>query len=195
MTAFPARSDLLTIEEYLAGEMSSPVKHEYVGGAIYAMAGGTNNHNAIATNALVSLGTQLRGKACRPFNSDTKVRIQLPTHTRLYYPDAMVVCHQNKRQADFQDSPAIILEVISESTRRIDEQEKLEAYLTISSLTAYVLLEQDRPKATIWRRAEQGFIQETVLGLESVIVLDAIGVQLPFADVYEAITFPEESTP
>lgn len=190
MNAFPVHSDLLTVDEYLEGEDTSPIKHEYVGGTLYAVPCGTNRHNAIATNALVSLGAQLRGKVCRPFNSDTKVRIQLPAHARLYYPDAMVICRPAKGQADFQDSPAIIVEVVSESTRRIDEQEKFEAYLTIATLQAYVLLEQDRAEATVWRRAEQGFIQEIAQGLEAVIALDEIGIRLPLAEVYEAVVFP-----
>ncbi len=190
MTAIPASPELIAIDEYLAGERMSSTKHEYLGGRVYAMAGGTNTHNAIATNALVSLGAQLRGNACRPFNSDTKVRIQFPTHTRFYYPDAMIVCQPGEANADYQDSPAVIVEVVSESTRRTDEQEKLEAYLTIPTLRTYVLLEQNRAHATIWRRAEQGFIRETAQGLNAVISFDEIGVRLPLADVYERIELP-----
>lgn len=66
----------VSIPDYLAGEQAGDVKHEYLGGTVHAMAGGSNRHNAIATNAVIALGSGLRGKPCRPFNSDTKVRIE-----------------------------------------------------------------------------------------------------------------------
>ena len=88
--------DFITIEDYLAGEEVSDVKHEYLGGTVHAMAGATNQHNTIAGNAFALLHGQLRGKSCQPFNSDTKVRIEFPDHTRFYYPDAMVVCDSNR---------------------------------------------------------------------------------------------------
>ncbi len=81
----------ISIADYLAGEEISQVKHEYLGGTVHAMAGASNRHNTISLNALGSLLAQLRGKPCQPFNSDTKVRIIFPDHTRFYYPDAMVV--------------------------------------------------------------------------------------------------------
>lgn len=77
----------ISVEDYLAGELISPIKHEYLGGVVYAMAGARNVHNLIATNTLVALGTRLRGKRCRPYNSDTKIRVRLPSHVRFYYPD------------------------------------------------------------------------------------------------------------
>src|SRR5436190_16386313 len=79
--------NLISVEDYLAGELSSPIKHEYLGGVVYAMAGARNAHNLIASNTLVALGARLRGKRCRPFNSDTKIRVRLPAHVRFYYPD------------------------------------------------------------------------------------------------------------
>src|SRR5207253_2545258 len=102
---------LISVEEYLEGELISPIKHEYLGGVVYAMAGARNVHNTIATNCLVTLGSQLRGKPCQVFNSDTKVRVRLSTHTRFYYPDVMVVCQPNSPVESFQDHPVIIVEV------------------------------------------------------------------------------------
>ena len=84
--------NLVSAEDYLAGELISQVKHEYLGGMVYAMAGATNAHNIIASNILGSLHAKLRGTRCRVFNPDTKIRIRLPTHWRFYYPDASVVC-------------------------------------------------------------------------------------------------------
>jgi Uma2 family endonuclease len=83
---------LLSIADYLTGEETSDVKHEYLGGTVHAMTGANNRHNMIAVSSLLALGSQLRGKSCQAFNSDTKIRIEFPDHTRFYYPDAMVVC-------------------------------------------------------------------------------------------------------
>src|SRR5688500_9697909 len=110
--------DPITIEDYLAGELISPIKHEYLGGVVYAMAGARNMHNLIATNTLVALGTRLRGKSCRPYNSDTKIRVRLATQTRFYYPEVSVVCRPNPQDDSFQDEPVVIVEVLSRKTRR-----------------------------------------------------------------------------
>src|SRR5205809_3678683 len=95
---------LLSVEDYLAGELVSPVKHEYLGGVVYAMAGARNAHNLIASNTLVALGSRLRGLGCRPFNSDTKIRIRLPAQVRFYYPDASVICRPNPQTDSFETS-------------------------------------------------------------------------------------------
>jgi hypothetical protein len=81
MSAFKKLSPI-SVEDYLAGELVSPVKHEYLGGVVYAMAGARNAHNLIAGNVLIALGGRLRGRPCRPYNSDTKIRIRLPHHVR-----------------------------------------------------------------------------------------------------------------
>jgi Uma2 family endonuclease len=95
--------------------------------------GAKNHHNRIASGALVALANSLKGRRCEAFNSDTKVRIQLPTHVRLYYPYATVVFRPNPEGDAYQDNPAVIIEVLSQSTRRTDEGEKREAYLSIPS--------------------------------------------------------------
>jgi Uma2 family endonuclease len=87
--------NLVSVEEYLAGELESPVKHEYLAGVVYAMAGARNAHNLIATNTIVARGARLRGRPSRPYNSDTKIRIRLPDQVRFYYPDASVICRSN----------------------------------------------------------------------------------------------------
>src|SRR6185503_10338370 len=102
-----------SVADYLAAELISPIKHEYLGGVVYAMTGARNLHNQIATNTTVSLGARLRGRRCRPFNSDTKIRVRLPNQTRFYYPDASVVCRPNPPDDSFQDEPAVIVEVVS----------------------------------------------------------------------------------
>ena len=168
--------------------MDSAVKHEYLDGVIYAMSGGRNRHNLIASNALIALGGRLRGPGgCRAFNSDTKIRIRLPGHTRFYYPDASVVCRQNPPDDLYQDTPTLLLEVLSESTRRLDLEEKKEAYLSIASLDVYLLVEQHSHAVIGFRRTENGFAREVWSGLDAVISLPELGIELPLSELYEAV--------
>ncbi len=180
--------DFITIEDYLTGEEVSDVKHEYLGGTVHAMAGASNRHNTIAVNSLASLHGQLRGKSCQPFNSDTKVRIEFPDHTRLYYPDAMVVCDSRSGTDHFQDRPVVIIEILSDSTRRADLGEKRDAYLTISSLKVLLFVESESPSVLAYRRKpEGGFAAEQYSGLDTVIPLAEIEASLPLADLYERV--------
>jgi len=184
---------LVSVEDYLAGELVSPIKHEYLGGIVYAMAGARNAHNLIAGNALGRLWSRLRGKPCQPFNSDTKVRIRLPAHIRFYYPDLSVVCRPNPQSDSFQDDPIAVFEVLSRSTRRIDGGEKKDAYLTIPSLGIYGLVEQEMAVVVAFRRTERGFVREVYEGLEAVLPLPELGTNLPLAELYEGVEFIPEA--
>jgi Uma2 family endonuclease len=188
--------DLVSIEDYLAGELVSPVKHEYVGGVVYAMAGARNLHNEIKGNVFANLHVRLRGRGCRPCDSDTKIRVRLPTQVRFYYPDTSVVCRSNPPTDSYQDEPVVIVEVLSRRTRRIDEGEKKDAYLTIPSLSIYLLVEQEVPLVVAHRRGAQGFAREVYAGREAVIPLPEIASELPLAEIYQAVDLaPEEDEP
>jgi Uma2 family endonuclease len=185
--SLPRRKDLTSPADYLAAELQSSVKHEYLGGMVYAMSGASNRHNRIATNITAALLFRLRGRRCQAFNSDAKVRIQLPTHTLFYYPDAMVVCQPNPEADSFQDAPTAIVEVLSSRTRRTDEGEKRQAYLTIPSLRLYLLVEQDSAEVVVLRRAEQGFLREVHQGLTAVIAMPELDCELPLEEIYERV--------
>jgi Uma2 family endonuclease len=184
-----ARTRLVSVQDYLAGELVAPTRHEYLGGILYAMAGARNAHNLIATNALVALGGRLRGKPCRPYNSDTKIRIRLPFQLRFYYPDLSIVCRPNPQTDSFQDEPALVLEVVPEETRRTDEGEKKDAYAMIPSLSVYLMAEQDEPLVVAYRRGEHGFVREVHAGLTAVVPLPEIGAELPLTEIYDGIRF------
>jgi Uma2 family endonuclease len=156
------------------------------------MTGARNLHNLIATNVVGLLHARLRGKPCRAFNSDTKIRILFPTHTRFYYPDASVICQPGPATDSFQEAPAVVIEVLSARTRRIDEGEKKDGYLTIPSLNVYLLVEQEMASVLVWRRTEQGFVRQLYQGLDAMLPLSEIGTELPLAEIYEAVEFSPE---
>ncbi len=184
--------DLIAVEDYLAGELVSEVKHEYLGGVVYAMAGARNLHNVIAGNVFGFLHSRLRGKPCQPFNSDTKVRLRLTSHVRFYYPDISVVCDPNPVTDSFQDDPVVVVEVLSAKTRRTDEGEKKDAYLTIGKLAVYILVEQEPAAVVAYRRTEQGFVREVYASTGDVILLPEIETELPLAEIYEGVEFTPE---
>lgn len=177
----------VTVRDYLASEVRSPARREYVGGVPYAMAGARNGHNLIASNLLIALGLRLRGSRCRAFNSDTKLRVRLGFETRFYYPDAMVVCRQNPADETFQDEPVLIAEVVSADSRRVDEGEKLLAYRSVPAMLVYLLLEQDLPRAVVYRRQEHDLVREGHAGLQAVVPLPELRCELPLAELYDGL--------
>jgi Uma2 family endonuclease len=189
MTTLPIAQTLVTVEEYLEGESRSEVKHEYLGGVVYAMAGASEPHNIIAMNLYGALHSRLRGKPCQPFGSDMKVKLLPLGDTYFYYPDAMVACDPTDAGHGWRERPAVLFEIISEDTRRIDEREKRLAYLQLASLTAYVRIEQDRPEAVAEHRTHDGWKIERLTELGAVIHVPAIDIELPLAELYERLSF------
>jgi Uma2 family endonuclease len=147
----------LTIEEYLDGEKVGDVRHEYVAGAVYAMAGASGLHNLLALALAADLRQHLRGSACRTFMSDMKVRVR----DAFYYPDLVVVCGPVDAGAYYQTAPTLIVEILSESTEARDRLEKRLAYQSLESLKEYVLVTQDKMRIEVYRRVGDGWQIET----------------------------------
>ncbi len=179
----------VSVEDYLAAEELSPFKREYVDGWVRAMTGASVRHNEVTLNCLYRLKQVLRGKMCRPYHSDMKLRVGQQNSTRFYYPDVQVVCKVNAPTDLYQDSPVLIIEVLSPSTRQYDLDEKLGAYLQIASLEYYIVLEQHQPIAIVMRRTTEGFLRETYEGIESTIALPLLGCTLSLGDIYEGVEF------
>ena len=179
----------VSVEDYLTAEAQALTKSEYIDGWVRAMTGATNRHNRVTMNCLLHLGEALKGQRCRPCHSDTKVRIRAQGTRRFYYPDVQVVCLENSPTEVFQDSPVLIIEVLSPATRRYDLDEKLAAYLTIPSLQCHVVLEQHQPQAIVFRRAADGFLRTAHDGIDATIALPFLGCALPLRAVYEGIEF------
>lgn len=152
MSALP-KTHYLSPEQYLLDENdnASGVRHEYVNGQTYAMAGASRGHNRVVSRFSLRLATHLENSHCDVFQSDMKVGLQRKDDTRFYYPDLQVTC-EDESEAYYNTSPCLIVEVLSESTARKDRTEKLLAYQGINSLQEYVLCSQDTPNVEIYRR-------------------------------------------
>jgi len=147
----------ISVEEYLGGEKSSDVRHEYVAGAVYAMAGANGLHNLLALAFAANLRHHLRGSPCRVFMSDMKVRVR----DAFYYSDLVVVCGTVDAGAYYQTTPTLVVEILSESTEARDRLEKRLAYQNLESLKEYVLVAQDKMRVEVYRRIEDGWQLET----------------------------------
>lgn len=180
----------LSVRDYLEGEEVSKIKCEYIAGRVYAMSGGTVNHQRVARNFLRHAGNQLSGKPCEPTSSDLKIHIDLGDESAFYYPDASIICTPLGGNDNFTDSPTVILEVLSPSTRRIDEVQKFRDYLTIPSLQVYLLAEADFQKVTIYRRKGEIFHPETIAGPYGVLDLPEVEVSISLGDLYAEVQLP-----
>jgi Uma2 family endonuclease len=154
VTTAPQHHPLLSEAEYLELEESSPLKHEYVDGEVFALAGATQRHNAIATNILVELALGARGSSCQARGSDQRLRIGAGERVVYYYPDVQLVCDPSDNEPNFVERPCLIVEIESEGTREIDHREKLMAYRALPSVQAYLIVSQTE------RRIERHFRDE-----------------------------------
>ena len=185
MIAIPRTADLISPDEYLEGERSAEVRHEYVDGRVYAMAGASDDHNRIAGNIFAELRENLRGHRCEPFINDMKVKIPPAFADVYYYPDVLVACDPADNARYFRERPTVIIEVLSPETERTDRREKAIAYRQIPTVEAYVLVEQERMAATILRRTEPGWQSDVLEGPGSILKLPAISVEIPLERIYE----------
>jgi len=185
--AIPASERLISVDDYLEGEKLSEVRHEYVAGRVYAMAGASDDHNRIVGNIFSVLHQRLRGKRCEPFMADMKLSI--PGHQAFYYPDVLVACDPSDNAKFFRERPTVVFEVSSPETARSDQREKWYAYALISALKAYILLSHDKRELTVFRRARPGPWAATVVsGTTSKLKLPEIRVEIPLALIYERTT-------
>jgi len=176
----------MTYPQYLAAEASAEVRHEYLAGEVWAMAGGTIEHGALAAAIGRELGGALRGKPCRVFSSDVRVRI---AETDLAtYPDLSVVCGSLATAPDDEDAitnPIVLVEVLSDSTEAYDRGAKSAHYRRIASLREYVLVSQAEPRVEVFRRSEGGRWELIEARPGETIELASLGVELDVAALYE----------
>ena len=180
--------ELATAEQFVAWMAAQPCKLEMTGGRLVMMAGGTNAHATIGGNVLTALRARLRGGPCRPFTSDFLVEI---TPRDRYYPDVTVACGETR---DYTDRPAMVVEVLSEGTKRFDLRVKLPVYLRQPGLAHVLYLSQDEPRAWLYRPGlPDGDEPLEYAGLGAEIPLPDLGITLALAELYEDVSFDGEA--
>jgi len=164
-------------------ELISPIKHEYIGGTIYAMTGTTDAHNIISGNLYVALRNHLKGSPCRVFMADVKAK--LDQSDAYYYPDVMVSCEKSPNPY-YREQPSLIIEVLSSSTAKFDAGDKRHDYQSLPSLQEYVLVSTDCMDVRVWRREESGWTV-TIYTDGMVIPLVSVELEIPIEQVYEEV--------
>lgn len=180
----PAPLHRYAYSEYLALEEHSPVRHEYVAGEIYAMAGGTPEHAALAAAVLRAIGNRLPA-GCRTYTSDLRVRIADGDVTT--YPDGAVICGKVTRAGDdplAATNPVLVVEVTSPSTQAYDRGVKLELYQRVASLREVLIVSHDHARVSVYRRDDEGrwSSEEAEAGAE--LQLRCLTTRLPVDEIY-----------
>jgi Uma2 family endonuclease len=179
----------LTPEEYLEMEEQSDIKHEYIDGYVYAMAGANDPHVTISGNAFMMIRNHLRGSKCRVYMADMKAKID--SLRRYYYPDVIVTCDPRDTQTPNHKSfPKLIIEVLSKSTEAFDRGDKFADYQQIETLEEYVLVNASRLRLDCFRRNAEGlWVLKSYTGEEENFQLTSINLECKFADLYEDVAF------
>lgn len=188
--ATPAHRIHYSYAEYLALESTSNVKHEYLDGQIYAMAGGTPEQAALAATITGLLFGQLRTGRCRAHDSDLRVRMPTGLAT---YPDVTVVRGPRERDAEDKQAvtnPTLIVEVLSRSTEDYDRGDKFEHYKSFASLAQYALVSSAEHSVEVWTRDSGGGWTSVVAREGEVAELASIGAELDVRELYEAAAEP-----
>jgi Uma2 family endonuclease len=178
----------ISAADYLAAENDGTWRHEFVNGAVYAMAGASDRHNLIRGNlAAILLGHV--PEACQVFSAEMKLRIKSNVDERYYYPDIFVSCDPNDRERYTRDSAILVVEVLSPTTERIDRAEKFEAYKRVPSLVEYGLLSQDAIELELFRRRtdwRREFYQR-----DNTVTLESVSLTLSVSQLYRRVALED----
>ena len=187
-----ARVYSITADDYLAGEIHSPIRHEYVAGEVFAMAGATEEHATIALNFAALLRNQVRGGPCRVYITDMKLRVEAAD--AFFYPDVFVTCDARDTSEPLaKRHPTLICEVLSESTEAYDRGGKFAAYRTLESLNEYLLIDSRRRAVEVFRRQPDGWLLAPVAP-DGWLELHSLGFRCAVDALYEDVVFPAPPT-
>ena len=184
-------------QEYYQLERSATYKSDYYNGEIFNMSGGTARHSVIMLNIGGELRARLKGKPCRAYESNLRLRIKA-TGLRTY-PDVSVYCAPLEYDPEGDGietamNPTVLFEVLSKSTEGYDRGFKAENYRKVETLKAYIFVSQDSPHVEITERQSDGTWKlSEASGLDAVVTISGIGVQLPLAEVYDRVEFGERA--
>jgi Uma2 family endonuclease len=183
-----------TIEEYVRRETTADERHEFHDGEILAMSGGSPEHSLIIVNTNSAIHTRLRGKPCR--NYESNLRIRIPGVRRYVYADGSIFCAPLEYDPDDTTgqsviNPRVIIEVFSPTTEAYDRGEKFSQYRRLDSLVEYVLISQSEALVETFVRREAGaWLMTPFTGLESVAQLRGVEIDLPLSEIYAGVEFP-----
>lgn len=186
--SLPKERSGLSVAEYLDGERDGAVRHEYVAGQVYAMAGASARHNRIALNIAGRLNDFLEGDECEAFMADMKVCV---APDLFYYPDVVVTCDPPGGDPYFRAAPRLVVEVLRPTTERTDRHEKLAAYKNCPTVREYVLVSQDAMLVELHRRAGDVWQTELLAEPEDRCAFESIGLTLTLADIYRNVRLGE----
>jgi len=196
MTSQPDLKRKYTVEEYIELLKNAEERFEYFDGEIFSMAAGKITHGGIAGNIIREIGNLLMDRPCQVFGGDVALKTTRAYPFRL--PDVSVVCGEPVTE-DFQGiemlvNPLLICEVLSPTTASYDREEKFMVYQAIESFQEYLLVEQGRPHVTRYVRQPDGqWLRADIIGLESAVRLETLGVELHLSEIYRMIKFPVEA--
>lgn len=183
-----------TPEEYLRREYDAQEKHQYYHGEIYAMAGGTAEHSLIISNLNREIGNLLKGKQCRVYDGNLRVRI--PRANLYTYPDVSVICGEIEfdpidKNRTTMLNPTLIVEVLSPSTEGWDRGGKMQSYLQIDTLREYVLVSSQAASVeTFFRQGDGTWLYTPTKPPVTAVKIQSLNIAMPFADIYSGVTFP-----
>jgi Uma2 family endonuclease len=183
-----------TIDEYVRRELTSDEKHEFQDGEILGMSGGSPEHSLIIVNTSSAIHTRLRGKTCR--NYESNLRIRIPSVRRYVYADGSIFCAPLEYDAEDTSrqsvtNPRVIIEVLSPTTEAYDRGEKFSHYRRLDSLIEYVLISQSEALVETYVRREAGaWLLTPFTGLDSVAKLRGVEIELPLTEIYAGVEFP-----
>jgi Uma2 family endonuclease len=182
----------MTVEEYFLLEQNDPdMSYEYVDGYIYAMAGGSFNHDTIKSNIQRILWGLLRGGRCRVYSSDMRVYI---SKVRYFHPDVTVTCDPRDRgRGDLVQSPRLVFEVLSPSTELKDRTWKLQNYTAHPTIEEYVLVSVQSMKMELYRKEQNKWVYYA-FGVDDEVDLASLGVHFPIVQAYEGIDPAEDDS-
>jgi len=180
----------LSHTDYFALECETDQRHEYLAGEVFAMAGGSESHALISSNAIAALSLSLRDRPCRVYGSD--MRLYIHSIDKFCYPDVTVLCEEGKRSMHYIESPVLLIETLSPNTESYDRGLKFEHYRQIDSLRYYLLLTQDRPHAELFTRAsETAWILSECSGMGGELLLSQWNIRLPLQEIYRLVDFSQ----
>lgn len=187
---------LASFQEYLDFEETTPEKHELFRGRIYAMAGGSSNHDAVIVSLSGMCREALRGrKPCRFVGENRKLQIR--ENGSGYRPDGAIACPPNEpnpRQGVY-DNPTVVFEVLSPSTGDFDRTDKYDDYKTLPSLKDYVLIDSEKVRVEVFSRLDEGGWLHRVYLPGTVAHVPSVGFELSLDELYENAVFGTEPEP